>query len=195
MRLFILLLVVVYSVPALCEDRLTMTDNSSSTSIKDVVRNTVRAFDSEDLDSYEACFRESRRSFMRRKAAMAFADDDCSMSLIDVHVIEEGDDSASAAVKYRFGGSSCSFLILSEVKFVKEEGSWRIDREIVRSKSNAGSSQSHYAAAPARKGEWDPMNPDPNRIPKNIHHLMGDIGIQEGMGCAGGRCLNGRCEK
>ena len=173
-------------------ERISMVDNSESTSIKDVVGGVVRAFDNEDLDSYESCFKESRRASVRRKAALLFADEDCSMELVDIHVIEDLGETASAAVKYRMGGSSSSFLILAEVYFVKEEGTWRIDRETVKSKgfapSQVSTSSAVAIAPPGRAPIWDPMRPDPNRIPQEIHHLMGDIGIRDGFGCVGGRC-------
>ena len=178
-------------------ERISMVDNSESASIKDVVGGVVRAFDNEDLDSYESCFKESRRASVRRKAALLFADEDCSMELVDVHVIEDLGETASAAVKYRMGGSHASYVILSEINFVKEAGEWRIDRETVRSKGvDSSRASSSLAENPAgRKPAWDPMRPDPNRIPENLHHLIGDVGIQEGFGCAGGRCANGRCNK
>ncbi len=188
------LFLILLSSAASAGDRVAMVDNSDSTSIKDVVNGLVRAFDNEDLESYESCFKESRRSVIRRKTAYIFADEDCSMELVDIHIVEEDGEKASAAVKYRMGGSSMSFLLLSEVTFVKEEGEWRVDRETVKSKSLAPKSlsSSYAAGGPAipagRAPIWDPMNPDPDKIPEHLHHLIGDIGIQEGFGCAGGRC-------
>jgi hypothetical protein len=175
---------------ASASDRVAMLDNSSSTSIKDFVGGVVRAFDGEDLDSYEACFKESRRPAVRRKAALLFADEDCSMELVDVHVIEDSGDTASAAVKYRMGGSSASYMLLSEIHLVREGGEWRIDRETVKSKGFAPHRSSSVASAapPGRAPIWDPMNPDPDRIPEQVHHLIGDVGVREGFGCVGGRC-------
>jgi hypothetical protein len=186
-----LIIALVFCSTAGADDRISMVDNSGATSIKDVVRGVARAFDKEDLDSYESFFRESRRAYIRRKAALLFADEECSMEIVDVHVIEDNGDNASAAVKYRMGGSSSSFLVLAEVKFVREEGGWKIDRETVRSKASAprNAASSHAAAIPAGRAPiWDPMRPDPDRIPEEIHHLMGDVGIREGFGCVGGRC-------
>lgn len=181
--------------PCFGEGRVKMSDNSADTSVKDTIKSLVDSFDSENLDSYSSCFKESVRPRIRRKAAMMFADDDCNMGLVDAHVIELGEESASVAVKYHMGGSSCSYEYLSEVFLVKEGGRWVVERESVRSskcKSVASAGVQSASAKPA--GKWDPFKPDRNKIPENLHHLIGDIGIQEGMGCAGGRCANGRCE-
>lgn len=197
MRSFVVFLVLCSAASA--ADRIAMVDNSASTSIKDVVKGLVRAFDEEDLDSYESCFKGSRRPIIRRKAAHLFADEDCSMELVDIHIIEDDGESASAAVKYNMGGSSMSVVILAEVTFVKEDGEWRIDRETVKSKSLAPRSMSPSIAVVAplipagRPPAWDPMKPDPDRISPELNHLMGDIGIREGVGCDGGGCANGRC--
>jgi hypothetical protein len=176
---------------AAASDRVSMVDNSETTSIKDLVAGVVRAFDSEDLDSYASFFKESRRSYIRRRSAHVFADDECSMELVDIHIIEDDGENAAAAVKYRMGGASASFVILAEVDFVKEEGEWRIDRETVKSKSLAPSRTS-MSSAPAipigRAPIWDPLNPDPDKISPNLNHLIGDVGIQQGMGCADGKC-------
>lgn len=193
MRSFIVTLILCSTASA--AERVSMVDNSDSTSIKDSVRSLVRAFDDEDLDSYESCFKETRRPNVRRKAAHLFADEDCSMELVDIHVIEDDGESASAAVKYKMAGSYASYTILSEVSFVKEEGEWKIDREMVKSKSQTPLDSTSHASSRPPAAAWDPMSPDPTRIPKTLHHLIGDIGIQEGFGCAGGKCANGRCEK
>ena len=93
------LFLILLSSAASAGDRVAMVDNSDSTSIKDVINGLVRAFDNEDLDSYESCFKESRRSVIRRKTAYIFADEDCSMELVDIHIVEEDGEKASAAVK------------------------------------------------------------------------------------------------
>lgn len=192
---------------ALCSERLKVADNSADTEVKDAISAAVRAFDSEDVRSYEMCFKESKRAFVRKKTALLFASEKCSMEIVDMHVIDIGEDSASAAVKYKMGCSSQSHDILSEINLVREGGRWVIDSESVKSKSAAGRASDGAGLFAARapraapnnrqQGEqadgWDPMNPDRNRISPNLHHLMGDIGIREGMGCADGRCANGRC--
>lgn len=191
--------------PALCSDRIAVVDNSAEMEVKDAISAAVRAFDSEDVKSYEMCFKESRRPFVRKRAAFLFAEDKCSMEIVDMHVIEILDESASAAVKYRMSHSAQSHEILAEINLTKEGGRWVIDRESVRSKAPSGrpsysgsgnlmAGRGGRAAGPnAPAGAWDPMNPDRDKISPHLHHLMGDIGIREGMGCANGKCANGRC--
>ena len=172
-----------------------MVDNSGSISIKDVVRTAIKAFDSEDIDAYESCFATSRRKQVRRSTAHIFAADECFMNLVDMHIVEDLGDSASVAVKYKFGSPKCSSVVLSEVKLVKEEGRWVIAKELVKSRETADAPQYSSYSAAERPAAWDPMKPDQNKIPSEIHHLVGDVGIREGFGCVGGRCANGRCAK
>jgi hypothetical protein len=85
----------------------------------------------------------------------------------------------------------------SRVTAKKVEGRWKVDSEQV--KSQAPASQSHYAqdAQPGRfefgggravNANWDAFNPPAHLIDPAIEHLRGDIGIQPGRGCVGGRC-------
>jgi len=195
-RLLFAFLLFVSSAEALSSERLRVEDNSEETAVKDLVRAAASAFDKEDLGSFSSCFKSSRRKSVRRDAALLFAGNQCSMEVVDLHVIDVAEDSAQAAIKYRMGISSAGFEVLSVVSLVKEEGSWAIDRESVRAKSpSRAESRSLSSSGDApRGGAWDDLNPDPDRIPAGLHHLMGDIGIREGMGCADGRCANGRCE-
>lgn len=192
------------------EERIRVSDNSAEMAVKDAVRSTARAFDSEDVGSYGMCFKESRRPHIRRKAALMFADAKCSMEILDVHVIEVKDDAASVAVKYKMGGAGNPMEYLSEISMIKESDRWVIDKETVKSSSVLrtpdGSMMADRPAAgevmfapvgnrPAPPpGAWDEFDPDESRISPNLKHLSGDIGIREGFGCANGRCANGRCE-
>lgn len=195
---------------AFSEDRLRVSDNSAETSVKDAIKATARAFDTEDVRAYELCFKESRRPSVRRKAALIFADSKCSMEILDVHVIEVAESSASAAVKYKMAGIGQPTEVLSEISMIRESDKWVIEKETVRSSSVARSAENSELAggvqrgevlfAPAGRkvvampGEWDQFDPDLDRISPNLKHLSGDIGIREGFGCANGRCANGRCE-
>lgn len=190
------ILVLFCAVPASAQERrISMVDNSGVISIKEVVRTAIKAFDSEDLDAYESCFKSSRRKQVRRTTAHLFAAEECFMNLVDMHIIEDLGDSASVAVKYKFGGSNSSSVVLSEVRLAKEDGMWLIERELVRSKETADTPQSPSYVAAENPAAWNPMKPDPNKIPSEIHHLIGDVGIRDGFGCVGGRCANGRCAK
>lgn len=199
MKKFACLILALFSSQVLgfSQERISVVDNSEECAIKDVLRQAVRAFDAEDIRAYESCFRESRKKTIRKNTAMAFAEDECSMELIDAHVISVEDGSASVAVKYKMARSSNSCEFVSEIYVIKEGDKWVIDRELV--KKSLGNS---YATTSVRRGgaaepkkEWDPYNPDPNKISPTLHHLMGDIGIREGFGCSDGKCANGRCQK
>ena len=177
------------------QDRIKLDDNAHSTSVKDAIKTVVNAFDSEDIDAYVSCFKESKRKRMRRLAAFAFVDDKCSMELLDSHVIESTPEATYAAVKYRMSDLDESYEVVSEVKFVKEGGRWVVDSESVKSKIRGRSQGGYESAAPGKNQGWDDFNPDSDQVSPFAQHLIGDIGVQSGMGCAGGRCLNGRCEK
>lgn len=181
---------------ALSSDRVRMSDNSEQTSLKDALTAVSKAVESEDLDLFESCFACDRRDKIRKKYAMVFVRERCSMELIESHTIEVDEDAAEVAVRYKMCVSSKTAEVVSKVRMVKEEGKWLIDRETIVSKKASGDS---YASAndtqyQDREPKWDPMNPDRNRVSPNLHHLIGDIGVQPGMGCAGGACANGRCK-
>lgn len=194
---------------ALAAERVRVSDNSEEMSVRDSVEAVARAFTAEDVAAYQACFKESRRPSIRRKAALFFASNKCSMEVMEVHVIDAGEDQASAAVKYMIDADGRREVV-AEVSFVKEGGRWVVDREVVRSKSEVGSFESSLASddeprpprrdfgphreIPEPEARWDIMKPEAGRISPNLHHLMGDVGMREGMGCSGGRCANGRCE-
>lgn len=193
---------------ALCADRISMVDNSQEMSIRDAVSSAAQAFSSKDSAGFSMCFKESRREHIRKKCAFSFLEEDATMEILNVHVFSVDDDSASAAVKYRMGGAGNLKDVVSEVVLVKEEGRWVISRETVKSSKDSGSPRYSLASSGPRpknggnridvdnqRPEWDHFNPDEKRISPNLKHLIGDIGIQEGMGCAGGRCANGRCQR
>jgi len=180
---------------AFAEERVRVSDNSTDTDLNDTLSAAVNAFDSEDLDAYEKCFIESRRKSMRRKAAMLFVSGECSMELIESHMVEVGEDLAEAVVRYKIAGPQISSECVSTVKMVREEGKWVIESESPISKKHKSLSESSsIASARAGDAEWDQFNPEKAKIPATLHHLMGDIGIQEGMGCHNGRCGVRRCE-
>lgn len=210
MRNFCFLSVCLLCTSSFAEERIRVADNSAEMGVKDAIRSTARAFDAEDVASYGMCFKESRRSYIRRKAALMFADAKCSMEILDVHVIEVKDDSASVAVKYKMAGVGSPMEYLSEISMAKENDRWVIDKETVRSSSMARPPDGSMIAGRPVGGEvvfapvgnrpapppgaWDEFDPDESRISPNLKHLSGDIGIREGFGCANGRCANGRCE-
>jgi len=180
---------------ALADDRLKISDNTASTDLNDALSATANAFDSEDLDAYERCFSEPRRKIMRRKAALLFVAGECSMELVESHMVDVGEDLAEAVVRYKIGNSQVSSECVSTIRMVKEEGRWVIESESPISKKHKSlAEQSSIASARGANAEWNPFDPEKAKIPATLQHLMGDIGIQEGMGCHNGRCGVRRCE-
>lgn len=173
-------------------------DNTNQTSIKDVLEKVCKAFDSEDLDLYESCFALERRDQIRKRYAMVFVRERCSMQLLESHAIRIDEDSAESAARYLICDHHGPREIVSKVEFVKDGDRWLIDRETVVSRKSAADSRS-LASSPARGDQrddqgWNPMNPDRNKVSPNLQHLIGDVGVRPGMGCSGGNCPNGRCE-
>lgn len=178
--------------------RIKVSDNSDDLAIADLVKSVAGAVESESVDAYQRCFKQSDRPSVRRKVAFFFVEGRASMEILDIHVIDVSAESASAAVRYKMGCSSSPVEFLSEVRFLKEDGNWVIDREIVKSKRQPQAAS--YASAPndpapirQAGARWDPMNPNVDLMSPNLEHLVGDIGIREGKGCSGGNCPNGRC--
>lgn len=198
MKRLLFVLFVLSPAVALSSERIRMVDNASQVSVKDTLENVCRAFDSENLDLFESCFAESRRKQVRRRYAMVFVKERCSMQLLESHVIEMGEMTAEAAVRYKMSDSYGTKEVVSRVNFVKQNDKWLIDSENMVSKSACGGSSPVAPARPNPRNQpedpdWDPMNPDPSRVSPNLQDLIGDIGIQPGMGCANGRCPGGRC--
>lgn len=190
---------------ALPSERVRLVDNAPQTSIKDTLETVCRAFDAEDLDLYEGCFVSGKREQIRRRYAMIFVSERCSMQLLESHAISVGEDSAESAARYKICDTQGPREVVSKVRFVKEGGKWLIDKETVVSNKASGESRSMASHAPEpmavpvrvdQRNEqgWDPMKPDPEKISPHLRHLIGDIGIRPGTGCAGGNCANGRCE-
>ena len=177
------------------ESRPVMGGNEDEIQIGDALKSVESSFDSEDLSAYVDCFKDSMRKSVRRKSALLFASESCSMDIEEFHFIEIEEDRAEVAVKYSIGGSKGSSEIVSTVKLVKEKGNWLMAGESVSSRH---SSKSAYGRPPAQNhmdAEWNPYNPDKDKVSPTLHHLIGDIGVRPGMGCADGNCANGRCER
>jgi hypothetical protein len=193
---------------ALSADRISMVDNSQEMSVRDAVSSAAQAFSAKDSAGFSMCFKESRREHIRKKCAFSFLEEDATMEILNIHVFSVDDESASAAVKYRMIGAGNSKDVVSEVVLVKEEGRWVISREMIKSSKDSVPQRHALSSSgprPKNRGnkidlnsqrpEWDNLNPNVNDISPNLQHLVGDIGIQPGMGCAGGRCANGRCQR
>lgn len=178
-------------------ERVKMSDMSDNSSPKDTILTVSRAYEAEDLDLLESCFAASQRKNIRKKCGIMFVKGRSSMSIVESHVIEIEDEKAEVAVRYMMSEPSGPVEIVSTVNMSKEGDRWVINKEVLVSRSS-GRAEAPFAQARQANGradgEWDPMNPDPSRISPNLQHLIGDIGIQPGMGCQNGRCGVGGCD-
>lgn len=175
-------------------DRVGLVDNAPQTELKDFLESAAGAFNSENIDAYEMCFSQSRRKDMRRKIAVLFASEQCSMELIEAHTVDINEDGAEAAVRYKIGNSRGSSEVVSIVKLVRESGRWAIDGETrVSGKQSVCSAQPSSQTQPAGNG-WNPYKPEKDKVSSGLQHLVGDIGVRPGMGCSGGRCPVGPCQ-
>lgn len=171
------------------DGRVQVVNNAPQTEFKDALEAAAKAFDSENLDAYEKCFSEGRRKGMRRKMALLFAAQECKMELVEAHTIEVGENFGEAAVRYKIGDSGGSYDVVSVISMVKEGGSWVIDSEIKmrESRSEGSYPTSSYASSQDRPAHKQNL-PDKSTIQPGIQHLIGDVGVRPGDGCANGRC-------
>lgn len=175
------------------EARPAVVDNTDQIEIQEMISAIEDAFNSENVEGYSRCFKGSSRKAVRRKTALLFASGECSMDIEESHIIEVGDDEAEVAVRYSLGGQEGRSSVVSTVNFVKEDGIWVVSSENQISKTASGRPSAMIAKDEG--GAWDPYKPEADRVSKNLQHLIGDIGVQPGMGCADGKCANGRCER
>jgi len=173
-----------FSSYSFAQERLSVIDNNDEIEIKDILELTAKAFSSEDLSLYSSCFQESKRKKVRKETALIFARHQCLMSISDVHVVEIEDNKAEVVANYQISKSSERIDVISKVLLIKEKDKWFIKSEAIQSTEFSKVS----IAQNDNKKDWDPYNPDPNKIPESLHSLIGDVGIQEGFGCADGRC-------
>lgn len=114
-------------------ERITMSDNSDETEIKESLRRTAKYFSTENLTEFSNCFLSSKRKSIRGEAAFIFAEHKCHMSIEDMHIVEFDNKSAVVAVKYTMNSQE----IVSAVALVKENDQWLIKQENIRKKQNA----------------------------------------------------------
>jgi hypothetical protein len=187
---FVLAAILLCPHPARGEGRLPVSDNSADTDFKDALSAAAKAFDSEDLNSFESCFSEQLRKGMRRKMAVLFASHECSMELVEAHTIEVDEHAAEAAVRYRVGGVGETYEFVSVIKAVKEDGRWVIDSELkIRGVSSGEPTQRSYATSSPKKAKAaESEEVDKSEVDPAIRHLIGDMDVMPGSGCVGGQC-------
>lgn len=183
-------------------------DNShGNESLKTFLTKLCEAASREDLDSYCSFF-ESSSPKSRKSAALAFAEHDVSMILLDSQVVSNTGTEAEVVVKYTLTFSRNTTIYLSVVNLKKIGNDWKIVNEkitkqfAVNATSNqVASNQPRLAVNPVNFPDIDEGKNNPpqaqscptgncgkNKIPMGIAQgpsLDFDIGAG---GCASGRC-------
>lgn len=136
-----------------------MLDTSAEIGAADCLKNAAQAVCDEDLDAFVACFTSGQRPELRRRAALLFVSHTLALELIDSHVVSQSADKTELAVKYRVRLTDEAYDIVSIIDLVREDGTWRIAREKVASRTS---------------GDRDGS--------------CGDQAFRIGGGCANGRC-------
>lgn len=113
-------------------ERITMSDNSAETEIKETLQRTAKYFSTENLTDFSMCFLPANRKAVKSEAAFIFAEHKCIMSIEDMHIIEFDEKTAEVAVKYTMNSQE----ILSSVSLVKDGHQWLIKQENIRKKQN-----------------------------------------------------------
>jgi hypothetical protein len=158
----------------------------------------ANACNSRDFLAFIDHFTPRQQAAIKRRMEDVFTTHDPEMTVDDVVLLADGEDKIVFGVRYGWGTKAgAKRMMASRVTAKKVGGRWKVDSETV--KSQAPVSQSHYAedAQPVRfefgggaavNANWDAFNPPAHLIDPAIEHLRGDIGIQPGRGCVGGRC-------
>jgi len=96
--------------------------------IKNCVENALDAFNQQNCGSYSSFFTKSCQEKVRRDSGMFFASNNASAKFKECHILTMSEDVAEAAIAYDLspGGSK-----VSRVFFEKEDGIWRIRKELL----------------------------------------------------------------
>jgi len=146
--------------------------------IADFLSNVVQDFNSQDCAAYSSHFVESNRQKKRRESGLYFASNDHTMKLKENHILSESEDSAEVAVAYSIKDSD----YVSRVFLSKEDGSWKISKElVVRNESPYSDSDSDYQpVVQTGSRQVYTSNPFSNRpLPPQNNNVQN---------CPGGKC-------
>jgi len=128
--------------------RLLMTDNSSETGMRDCIKQAAAAASQEDLESYVACFTDSQRIQLRRKAALLFVRHTVTLELIDSHLVEETGSHATWVIKYKALLTDAGYDVVSLLHMHKENNQWKIRREEVETSERSQPATKQDAVIP-----------------------------------------------
>jgi ketosteroid isomerase-like protein len=156
------------------------------------------ACNSKDFLAFMDHFTLRQQAAIKRRMEDVFTVHEPEMTIDDVVLLAEGDEKIVFGVRYGWGTKSGTRQTMaSRVIAKKVDGRWRVDSEQVKSHAPGNTSQSGRNVQPVRfdlggggavNATWDAFNPPAHLIDPALEHLRGDIGIQPGRGCVGGRC-------
>ena len=129
--------------------RLTMVDNGEETGMRDCIRQAAEAASQEDLDTYISCFTDSQKKPMRRRAAMLFVRHTVKLELLDCHLVEEFENHATWAIKYKALLTGAGYDVVSLLHMQKENDAWRISREQVETSEKSKPTCNADSSVPA----------------------------------------------
>lgn len=135
-------------------------------------------------------FSASHAAKIRTRMEDLFISHQPKIDIQKVTLLADGPDEITFGVRYELQDDDKPQAELSsKVVARKVNGAWKLHGEQVRAISRRSES-SGYAGTGAGVAPpaWDPFNPPAQLIDPRLEHLRGDIGIQQGAGCANGRC-------
>lgn len=161
--------------------------NVDAIEITDCLKAAEQAANDEDLDAYTSCFCQRLQNSMRRRIGMLFVQHDIGLEIVDSHVLKQTQTAGEIAVKYRATLSANTTEIVSLLALSKEDGTWKIGKEKIRTSrtrhddtSSSDGSDGENVNFNFGGGGAAIMNPDDPLRPRDLGRRLG--------GCANGRC-------
>ena len=183
----------------LASDRINMTGpRAGQEAATQLMASLAGSCNSKDFLSFIDHFTPRQQAAIKRRMEDVFTTHDPEMTVDDVVLLADGDDKIVFGVRYGWGTKAgARRTMASRVTAKKVDGRWKVDSETVKSQGPANQShasqdvqpvQFEFGGGGAVNANWDAFNPPAHLIDPAIEHLRGDIGIQSGRGCVGGRC-------
>ena len=135
-------------------------------------------------------FSASHAAKIRTRMEDLFISHQPKIDIQKVTLLADGPEEITFGVRYELQDNDKPQAELSSKVVARNvNGAWKLHGEQVRAISRRSES-SGYAGTGAGVAPpaWDPFNPPAQLIDPRLEHLRGDIGIQQGAGCANGRC-------
>lgn len=108
-------------------------DLSSLADMEQTILSAIDAANTEDLKVFLNHFTNSAQCKIRKKTAILFVKETVQIELIESHIVDIDDVKGSIAVKYKTIISNNAKEVISILKLINENNSWKIDNEKVYS--------------------------------------------------------------